>query len=346
MRRWSLLRAYLTLPPISPFIRRVLPMFIYNTRTRFSRAGDAKRPLYFLFASSALNISSAFAVGRLNLGVIGAAWATTASQLIAALLSTLILIRKIRSIKTEEAASLFEPRLFREICRISVPSIFQQSCVALAHTVVQSLVNTFSDSVIAGYEAAAKIHNFAYMSMNTIGTAFSSFAAQNYGAGRRDRIIEGYKVFSLFCLGVAAFIILIMQLFSPFLVGLFTSGTPDPKLIEVGVNFLRIISPDYLIICFIITSGGLLRGLGRTRDFFYVTVLDFAVRVAMSFFLTKLLQSYTGLFWSWYFGSALDLIVCLHLQENAQSKSYGCPCHGLKPPRIKTSLREIKACGA
>ncbi|HHU06510.1 MAG TPA: MATE family efflux transporter [Clostridiales bacterium] len=300
----------------------VLPMFIYNTSNAiFAGLGDAKRPLYFLFMSSVLNIFLCIlAVGRLNLGVIGAAWATTASQLIAALLSTLILIRKIRSIKTEEAASLFEPRLFREICRISVPSIFQQSCVALAHTVVQSLVNTFSDSVIAGYEAAAKIHNFAYMSMNTIGTAFSSFAAQNYGAGRRDRIIEGYKVFSLFCLGVAAFIILIMQLFSPFLVGLFTSGTPDPKLIEVGVNFLRIISPDYLIICFIITSGGLLRGLGRTRDFFYVTVLDFAVRVAMSFFLTKLLQSYTGLFWSWYFGSALDLIVCLLIYRKMRTK--------------------------
>ncbi len=299
-----------------------LPMFVYNTSNAiFAGLGDSKRPLYFLFMSSVLNIFLCiFAVGRLNLGVIGAAWATTVSQLFAALLSTLILVRKIRGIKTEEPVALFDTRLFKEISRIAVPSIFQQSCVALAHTVVQSLVNTFSNSVIAGYEAAAKIHNFAYMSMNTIGTAFSSYTAQNFGAGRNDRILEGFKVFSLFCLGLAAFVTLVMQLFSPFLISLFTNGSSDRELIEVGVNFLRIISPDYLIICFIITSGGLLRGIGRTRDFFYVTLLDFVVRVTMCFVLTKLLQSYTGLFWAWYFGSALDLAVCLFIYKKIRTR--------------------------
>ncbi len=299
----------------------VLPMFIYNTSNAiFAGLGDSKRPLYFLFMSSLLNIFLCiFAVGRLKLGVAGAAWATTVSQLFAALLSTLTLIRRIRAIKTEEPAAVFDTRIFKDICRIAVPSIFQQSCVALAHTVVQSLVNTFSDSVIAGYEAAAKIHNFAYMSMNTIGTAFSSFTAQNYGAGRSERIREGFRAFSLFCLGIAVFVVMVMQLFSPFLIGLFTKGATDSGLIEVGTNFLRIISPDYLLICFIITSGGLLRGLGRTREFFYVTVLDFAVRVTMCFVLTRMLQSYTGLFWSWYFGSAIDLAVCLILYRKIRT---------------------------
>jgi Na+-driven multidrug efflux pump len=73
---------------------------------------------------------------------------------------------------------IFDKRLFIAMSRIAVPSIIQQACVALAHTIVQSLVNTFSTAVIAGYEAAAKIHNFAYMSFNTLGIALSSFAAR------------------------------------------------------------------------------------------------------------------------------------------------------------------------
>ena len=146
--------------------------------------------------------------------------------------------------------------------RIAVPSICQQACVALSHTVVQSLVNSFGQATMAGYEAASKIHNFAYMSFNTIGTALSSFVAQNYGAGQTRRIREGYKVSSLICLAVTACVILVMQLFAGPLIGLFVDkGEADyAEVMRVGTLYLRIISPDYLMICFVITSGGLLRG--------------------------------------------------------------------------------------
>jgi Na+-driven multidrug efflux pump len=81
----------------------------------------------------------------------------------------------------------------------------------------------------------------------------------------------------------------------------------------VGVNYLRIISPVYLIICFIITVGGLLRGLGKSMTFFLETVVEFAVRVTMCFVLTKALNSYTGLMWAWYFGSSCGFIMCVAL---------------------------------
>lgn len=293
----------------------LIPMFAYNTANAvFTGLGDSRRPLLFLLFSSALNIGlDLLAVGALRWGIAGAAWATTVSQLVAAALGCASLLRRTARIETEEPAAFFDWVLFRGMSRIAVPSIFQQSCVALAHTVVQSLVNTYSSAVVAGYEAASKIHNFAYMSFNTLGTALSAFAAQNYGAGKGDRVRQGYRVSTAMCLGLTAVVVLLLQLFPAQLMGLFVDAGAEPAVVETGVRYLRIISPDYFIICFIITFGGLFRGVGRVMDFFLLTVWDFTVRVVMCFVLTKALESYTGLFWAWYFGSVADVIPCFIL---------------------------------
>jgi Na+-driven multidrug efflux pump len=199
------------------------------------------------------------------------------------------------------------------MARIAVPTIFQQSCVALSHTILQSLVNSFDTVVMAGYEAASKLHNFAYMCFNTLGTALSSFVAQNYGAQKRDRIKNGFRVSTLICFGCTLFVILVFQLFPRQLVGLFVDAGTESAVIDVGENYLRIISPVYSIICFIITTGGLLRGLGKSMTFFVETLAEFAVRVSMCFVLTKALASYTGLMWAWYFGSSTGFIMCVLL---------------------------------
>ena len=300
-------RAYLAI-----YSAGLIPMLIYNASNAvFTGLGDSRRPLLFLLFSSILNVLlDLLAVAVLRWGIIGAAWATTFSQLAAALLAALVLLRRTREIKTETRAKAFDRALFGSMCRIAVPSIFQQACVALAHTIVQSLVNTYSVSVVAGYEAASKIHNFAYMSFNTMGTALSSFAAQNYGAGRGDRVKEGFRTGTLMCFCLTVVVVLIFQLLPRQLMGLFVDPGQEAEVVETGIRYMRIISPDYLIICFIITFGGLFRGVGKIMDFFLVTVWDFTVRVVMCFVLTKVLNSYTGLFWAWYFGSVADVIPC------------------------------------
>ncbi len=294
----------------------VLPMFVYNTcNAVFTGLGDAKRPLYFLILSSLLNVVlDIIAVGPLDMGVAGAAWATTLSQLIAAILSAAYLVGKLRLIHVEEKVSYFDRALLREMSRIAVPSILQQSCVALGHTIVQGLVNSFGYATMAGYEAASKIHNFAYMSFNTIGTALSSFVAQNYGARRVDRIKEGYKASSMICFAVTIVVILVLQIFPEQMIRLFvdTAEADYLEIMTVGKLYLRIISLDYLLICFVITSGALLRGLGQINKFFAATIIDFVVRLVLCFVMTSALDSYTGLYWPWYFGSAIDLVLCLY----------------------------------
>jgi putative MATE family efflux protein len=291
----------------------VIANFVYNTATAiYTGLGDSRRPLYFLLLSSVLNIVLDYiAVAIWHYGVVGAAWATTISQFVAAILSTAILIRRIRDLHEDEKVPLFSLVQLKEMSRIAVPSIIQQCCVAFSHTLIQRVVNSFGSTVMAGYEAASKVHNFVYMCMNTLGTAFSSFAAQNFGAKKPARIREGFRYSSLMCLAFAALAIAILQLFPASLVGLFLDDGDNAGVIEVGVKYMRIISPDYLLICFIITSGGLLRGIGRIRDFLIVTLLDFFIRISMSYILCLgVKMGYTGLFWAWYFGSAVDLVIC------------------------------------
>lgn len=291
----------------------VLPMLIYNAANGvFTGLGDSKLPLYLLLLSSVLNVILDYiAVRFLHWGVAGAALATSFSQLVAAVLAVLILIRRIRIIANCDDRKYFDRVILGDIAKAAVPCILQQSCVALTHTIVQSILNTFDTTVIAGYEAASKLHNFAYMGLNTIGTAFASFTAQCFGAGKEKRIWEGFRTTIIICLGITACIIALFQLFPGQLIGLFIAE--DPDVIAAGTNYLRIISPVYSVICFIIATGGLLRGVGRSFAFFVETLLEFIVRVVMCFVLTEVLASYTGLLWAWYFGSSFGFLMCLGL---------------------------------
>jgi putative MATE family efflux protein len=295
----------------------VIGNFVYNTATSiFTGLGDSKRPLYFLLVSSLLNVVlDLIAVGPLNMGVAGAAWATAISQFVSAILSVTVLMKKSRKeLELPSDAPHFSGKLLEEMCRFSIPAIIQQCCVAFSHTILQRLVNSYGVTFMAGYEAASKIHNFVYMCFNTIGTALSSFAAQNYAAKKPDRVRQGCNSSVGIIFGFTVIALLILQLFPAKLIGLFVDASENPGVIEVGKAYLRIISPDYLLICFVIAGGGLLRGVGRVKDFLLVTLLDFAIRISMSFLLSLVvLNSYTGMFWAWYFGTAVDLAILLVL---------------------------------
>lgn len=290
----------------------VFPMLVYNASTGvFTGLGDAKLPLLLLCVSSVLNVALDYlAVEILKWGVAGAAWATSFSQLVAAVLSIIFMARRLRALFPDGGRARFSGAILRDIAGASVPCILQQSSVALGHSIMQGILNTYDTAIIAGYEAASKLHNFAYMGLNTVGTALATFTAQCYGAGKFKRIREGYRVSLLVCLICAVCVILLFVLIPDQLIWLFIEDGADPLVIEAGRNYLRIIGPLYLIIIVIIATGGLLRGVGRSTTFFIETVLEFIVRIVMCFVLTKALDSYTGLFWAWYFGSTSGFLMC------------------------------------
>lgn len=305
-------RSYLMIYALGSF-----PMIVYNASSSiFTGLGDAKRPLYFLITSSVLNIIlDIIAVGPLRMGVVGAAWATAISQLVAAVLSTGVLFGKIHEIKTDGSEKIFSVEQLKAVAIISIPSIAQQVCVAFGHTVIQIIVNRYSAPIMAGYEIGGKIMNFVYMCFNTMGTALSSFAGQNYGAKQNERIMQGYKASCVMCFALVAVVVIILEIFPAQFAGLFVSSTDEnvEQVIQVAASYIRIVSIDELIVSIVIPSGGLLRGMGKIGKFFIITILDFSLRVGASFLFTYLMDtagyaaSYEGTFYAWFVGSIVDL---------------------------------------
>ena len=165
-------------------------LFMYNVLSAMYNAlGDSKKPLYFLIFSSVLNIVlDLLAVKVLKAGVAGVAWATLLAQGMSSVLSFLILIRKLRQYGEEEKTAIFEPSLLPEMVKLAIPSMLQQSIVSIGMLLVQSVVNSFGSSVLAGYSAASRVESICIVPMIAVGNAMSTFTAQNLGAGKMERV--------------------------------------------------------------------------------------------------------------------------------------------------------------
>ena len=287
-------------------------MLLYNAATGvFTGMGNSRLPLSLLAFSSVLNVILDYiAVRFLHLGVAGAAWATTVSQVAAAAASVILLVVRLNRDPAGQGAPRFSGAVFRRITGAAIPCILQQSCVALSHSIFQSILNRYDTAVIAGYEAASKLHNFVYMSFNTLGTALAAFSAQCCGAGDTRRVREGFKVTWAICLGCVAVVIVLFQLMPARLIGLFLDAAQHPQVITAGVTYLRIISVLYIPISLIIVTGGLLRGTGQSLHFFIETVAEIAVRIAACYLMAWLISDYIGLMWAWCVGSATGCTLC------------------------------------
>ena len=287
-------------------------MLLYNAATgAFTGMGNSRLPLALLAFSSVLNVILDYiAVRFLHLGVMGAAWATTISQAVAAVTSVVILVVRLNRDRAGQPRILYSAGVFRRIVGAAIPCILQQSCVALSHSIFQSILNTYDTTIIAGYEAASKLHNFVYMSFNTLGTALAAFAAQCCGAGNYRRVREGFQVTWLICFGCAALVILLFQLFPAQLIGLFIDAAENPLVIDAGVAYLRIISLLYIPISLIVVTGGLLRGTGQSLLFFVETMAEIAVRIAACYLIAWLVGSYIGLLLAFCIGSVTGGIFC------------------------------------
>ena len=277
-------------------------LFLYNVATGiFSALGDSKTPLYFLMASSIGNILLDYLfVAKYGWGVAGVAWATFIAQGIAGVLALLTMARRLSGLKTEGKAPLFSWQMLRRISLIAVPSIFQQSFISIGNIFIQGLVNSFGSSVIAGYSAAIKLNTFAITSFTTLGNGISNFTAQNMGAGKKERVREGFR----------AGIRMAMLTVVPFFAAFFMAGETKIRLlmkerstvaVETGILFLRVISPFYFVVATKLMADGVLRGAGFMKQFMAATFVDLILRVILAFCLAGRFGS-LGIWMSWPIG--------------------------------------------
>lgn len=174
---------------------------------------------------------------------------------------------------------------------------------------VQGLVNSFGTSVMAAFAAAVKIDSFAYMPVQDFGNSFSTFVAQNYGAGRIERIRRGIRsailVTTLFAFAVSAMVFWC----SPWLMSLFVS--PDETaIIDIGVEYLRIEGSFYVGIGYLFLLYGFYRAVCLPSMSVVLTVVSLGTRVVLAYILAAIPSvGYTGIWWSVPVGWALADIV-------------------------------------
>lgn len=291
-------------------------LFLYNIASGiFTALGDSKTPLYLLIFSSIANVilDLVFVMPQLpfNWGVKGAAWATFLAQGVASVISAVVIFAKLKKISCHGKPKFFDSRLFSRIFSVTVPSVLQQSFVSVGNLFIQSLVNGYGSSVVAGYSAAIKLNTFGITSFSALGNAMSSFAAQNIGAKQIDRVKKGFKTGALMCVVVVAPFTIGYLFFSEFFLGLFLDADASVQAISVGKTFLQIVSPFYIVVAIKILCDGIIRGAGAMKLFMFATFTDLILRVVLSFVLSDAMGTSTGIWLSWPIGWTVASVVSL-----------------------------------
>ena len=302
---WDLMRDYLKI-----IFCGIAATFLYNFFASYLRAvGNSVVPLWFLAVSAVLNIGLDlwFVIG-LSRGVGGAAEATVLSQYIAGVGIMVYAVLRCPELRAKEKFRL-RRRSLREIADYSVLTCVQQSVMNLGILMVQGLVNSFGAPIMAAFAAAVKIDAFAYMPVQDFGNAFSTFTAQNYGAGEKERLRKGLKdalaVSVLFSLAVSA----VVFVFARPLMGLFVDSA-ETQIIEEGVRYLRIEGAFYFGIGILFLLYGLYRAVGRPGMSVVLTVLSLGTRVLLAYVLSAIpALGVVGIWWSVPIGWALADIV-------------------------------------
>ena len=268
----------------------VIFLFQYNIATSaFNALGNSKTPLLFLLLSSLINvILDLLFVVRYNMGVTGAAVATLISQGIAAFASLIYLLFKIKKIKCEviEKKSIFDFKILKSMGKIAIPSILQQSIVSIGNLFVQGLVNSYGAIVMAGYSAATKIDSITILPMANMSNAVSTFTAQNIGGDKLHRIKKGYKV-ALVMIGVFCAIAAIILFFKgDNIMCLFVNKSGNKDVIDIGHNYLRVVSLFYFFMGLMVITNGILRGAGDMKVFLGSTCTNLGTRILIAYALS------------------------------------------------------------
>ena len=285
--------------------------FLYNGMSSLLRAlGDSKTPLYFLALSALVNIVLDLVfVLQFNMGVKGVAVATLIAQAVAAILCTLYSFKKLPILHMKREEIVFDRVLFKSIAKYAVLTSIQQSIMNLGILLIQGLVNSFGTIAMAAFGAAVKIDAFAYMPVQDFGNAFATYVAQNKGAGETKRIKEGVKctakMIFVFCLIISCAVIV----FAKPLMFIFVKPE-EVEVIAIGIRYLQIIAPFYVLIGFLFMFYGLYRGLGRMNMSIILTIISLGTRVVLAYILASIPSiGLQGIWWAVPIGWALaDLV--------------------------------------
>ncbi len=261
--------------------------FLYNYFACLLRAvGNSVAPLWFLGASAVLNIvlDLLFVLG-FNWGVWGAGFATSISQWLSGIGLTFYAVRKTPEFRIGRRHMRWDRRTAKNLFHLSFITSAQQSIMNFGILMVQGRVNSFGPVVMAAFAAAVKIDSFAYMPVQDFGNAFSTFIAQNYGAGKTERMRQGIVSAAMTSMAFGLAASLVIWIFAKPLMMIFVNPG-ETEILAEGVRYLRIEGAFYCLIGLLFLLYGFFRAIEQPGMSVVLTVVSLGLRVVLAYSLS------------------------------------------------------------
>ena len=252
--------------------------FLYNFFSSTLRAlGDSASPLYFLIISAVLNIfGDLFFVIVLKAGSNGCAISTVLSEALCCLFCIIYIQKKVPILRLGKKWLVFDSRLLKKTIAYGWASAMQQATVQMGKIAIQALVNTMGVSVAAAFAVVNRIDDFAITPEQNIAHAMTALMAQNKGAGKNDRMREGFRCGMILETVYGAAVMVICQVFAGELMALFVK---DEEVIGHGVIYLHLIAVMYILPAVTNAIQGFFRGIGDLKVTLMSSFTNMAVRV-------------------------------------------------------------------
>ena len=264
---------------------------LYNILSGVLRGlGDSVSALIYLLIATAINIVLDYCfVAYLGLGVAGVALATIIAQMVSAVLC----LRKLMHMEDlfDFRKEYLKPEKIysASLIRLGLPSGITQAILSMSMIVVQSLTNSFGEQFIAANVIVMRIDGFVMLPAFSFGTAMTTYAGQNIGAGRMDRVTKGARQGTFCAMGISAVLTLLILLFGPKIMGIFTE---TEELIALSYKMMRILSIGYIMMEVTQCLSGIMRGAGDTITPMWISIANFiAIRVPLAYLLVHLTKT-------------------------------------------------------
>lgn len=291
-------------------------MAFYNILSGILRGmGDSISALLYLLVASGLNIVlDLLFVAKFGMGVSGVALATVIAQGVSAVLCMLRLMKMKDAFDMKFTYLKMTKKQSVDIIRLGVPSGLTQAIMSMAMLVVQSLTNSFGEQFIAANVIVMRVDGFAMLPNFSFGTAMTTYAGQNIGAKKFDRVTKGAKQGTVMALGVSAAITATILFFGRPLMSIFTE---TESLVELSMNMMKILAVGYLAMAIIQSLSGVMRGAGDTVTPMWISIImTIIIRVPIAYGLAYLTRSpklpmgrqesvYISLLISWILGAIM-----------------------------------------
>lgn len=262
--------------------------FLYNISSSIIRAlGDSRSPVVFLVISSIINIAlDLLFILVLNMNVAGAALATVLSQLISGTICTVFMMRKFSVLRMTRDD--WRPRitLMRRLCAAGLPMGLQYSITAIGSVSVQTAVNSFGEIAVAGVTAANKVYNILCCPQDALGATMATFAGQNIGAGRLDRVTKGLRAACITGFACSLLMLAVVLTSGRALAGIFLNAN-ETQALDYAQQFMRVTASGLMLLTIVNCFRFTIQGMGYSTFAMLAGVLEMIARCFVAFGLAR-----------------------------------------------------------